>query len=387
MHVRPGDAVFRMHLVHCLGSLADVEIENGATMVALNLARRAASEAEEMLRKNPRYHPAAQGLARQLLRGAEISWDIGESARALANLDRAEAMLRGLVASHAEMPSYRSDLATAIRVRVRMESEIGRDQLDEPRLRKALALTESALRDEKDLFMNGPDTAAVYSDLATTLGRRGQPSEARALFVRALDRLNQAHARSPRDVRIRRRLARTLADRALFLRRLGQLRESLDDWDRALALAADSDVPAFHLGRATTLALASDYRAALAEAAAADRSIDDRADLWMISAQAHVMLGSTIRRDRILTRDVRAERVATQLTAAIEQIGRARRLPAYRDPRRLYHRLLDHDFDPLREERSFQLLMMDLAFPVQPFAHVTMTETMPGLGSRPPNSN
>jgi eukaryotic-like serine/threonine-protein kinase len=369
LHVRPGDAVFRMHLVNCLGSLADVEIESGATMVALNLARRAASDAEEMLRKNPRYHPAAQELARQLVRVAEMSWDIGESARALVNLDRAEAILRHLVASHAEMPNYRSDLATAIRVHVRMESEIGRDQLGEPRLREALALTESALRDEKDLFMNGPDTAAVYSDLATTLGRRGQSSEARALFVCALDRLNQAHARSPRDVRIRRRLAQTLAGRALFLRRLGQLRESLDDWDRALALAADSDVLAFHLGRATTLALSSDYRAALAEAAAADRSIDDRADLWMISAQAHVMLGSAIRRDRTLTQDSRARGVATQVAAALEQIVQARQSAAYRDARRLLHRLSDHDFDSLREQAAFQMLFWDLAFPAQPFAH------------------
>ncbi len=387
LHVRPGDAVFRMHLVNCLGSLADVEIESGATTVALNLARRAASEAEEMLRKNPKFHPAAHGLARQLVRDAEISWDIGESAHALANLDRAEAMLRGLVASHAEIPNHRSDLANTIRLRVRMESEIGRDQLDEPRLREALALTESALRNEKDLFMNGPDTAAVYSDLATTLGRHDQSSEARALFVRALDRLNQAHARSPRDVRIRRMLAQTLAARALFLRRLGELRESLDDWDRALALAAESDVLAFHLGRATTLSLSSDYRAALAEAAAADRSIDDRADLRMISAGVHAAISSAIRRDRSLTEDARARGVATQLAAALEEIGQAMQSAAYRDARRLLHRLGDHDFDPLREQPRFRSLSMDLAFPAQPFAHGTMTETMPGLGSRPPNSN
>ncbi len=306
LHVRPGDAVFRMHLVDCLGSLADVEIESGATTVALDLARRAASEAEEMLRKNPKYHPAAQGLARQLVRDAEISWGIGESAHALANLDRALAILRGLVASHAEIPNYRFDLANTIRAHVRLDSEIGRDQLDERLLREALALTESALRDEMDLFMNGPDTAAVYSDLATTLGRHGQSSEARTLFVRALDRLDQAHARSPRDVRISRTLAQTLAARALFLRRLGALRESLADWDRALALAGDSDVLAFHLGRATTLSLSGDYRAALAEAAAADRSIDDRADLRMISAQAHAILSSAIRHDRSLTQDARA---------------------------------------------------------------------------------
>jgi len=341
LHVRPGDVIFRMHLVTCLGSLADMERESGSTTVALNLARRGGSEAEETLRINPKYHPAAQGLAGQLLRDAEISWDIGESDRALANLDRAEAILRDLVASHAELPKYRSDLAATIRVRVRMDSEIGRGRNDEPRMREALALTDSALRDDPDLVMNLPDTVALYSDLATTLGRRGQPAEARALFTRALDRLDQARTRSPRDARVRRMLAQTLAARAEFLGRLGQFRESLEDWDRALSLAADTDLPEFRLGRAATLSRTSDYRAALAEAAAADRSMNDRGDLHMNSALAHALLSNAIRRDRSLTQDARAEGAAIQLTAAFQQICQARRSPAYRDSRRFYHRLGD----------------------------------------------
>ena len=369
MHVRPGDVIYQRHLLDCLGFLAVVEIEGGATTPALNLARRGVSAAEEMLRINPKYHPASQGLADQLLRDAEISWDIGESDRALANLVRAEAILRGLVASHPEMTKYRSALATTILVHARMDSEIGRDRDHDPRLRDAVALAESALRDDPDLIMNLPGTTALYSDLATTLGRRDQPAEARVLFARVLDRLEQARTRSPRDRRIRGTLARTLAARAGFLGRLGQLRESLDDWDRAMALAADTDVLAFRLGRRNQpSSRSSDYRSALADVTTADRSIDDRADLRIASALSHVALSDAIRRDRSLTRDVRAEGVATQLTAAFEQIGQARRLPAYRDPRRLYHRLSDHDFDPLREERSFQLLMMDLAFPAEPFA-------------------
>jgi serine/threonine protein kinase/tetratricopeptide (TPR) repeat protein len=369
LHVRPGDSVFGMHLVICLGSLADVESESGATILALNLTRRAAIEAEEILRKNPKFHPAAQGLARELVSDAELSWEIGDSARSLANLDRAEAFLRTLVASQPEVPDHRALLATTIRVRVRMEREIGRDHEDEGRLREALDLTESALRADPELVMNVPSTASVYSDLATTLGRRGQAAEARALFGRALDRLDQAQTGSPRDVRIRRTLAQSLAARAEFWARSGQLRESLADWDRALALAAETDVLALRLGRATTALLSNDYRAALAEAGAVDRSIDDRDNLRLASVVAHAQLSSAIRRDQSLTPDARALGVATELAAALDQIGRARRSPAYRDPRRLYHRLRDHDFDPLRELPAFRIILMDLAFPEQPFAH------------------
>jgi tetratricopeptide (TPR) repeat protein len=326
-------------------------------------------EAEAICRINPSYHLASQGLARQLVRDAELSWDIGESDRALANLDRALASLRHLIASHPELSNYRSDLATTILIQVRMESEIGRDRDDETRLGEAIALIESALRDDPNLVMNLPHAAGLYAALATTLGRRGRPAEARSLFVRAVDRLDQARARSPRDALIRRMLGQTLAARAEFLRRLGLLRESLDDWDRALALTGDADLVAFRLGRAATLSLSSDYRGALAEAATADRSIGDRANLRITSALAHAVLFNAIRRDRSLTEEARAEGVATQLAAALEQIAQARRSPAYGDGRRLYHRLGDHDFDPLREQPAFRILLMDLAFPAQAFAH------------------
>ena len=39
-----------------------------------------------------------------------------------------------------------------------------------------------------------------------------------------------------------------------------------------------------------------------------------------------------------------------------------------RDNRRLYRTLSNREFDPLREQPSFRLLMMDLRFPAQPFA-------------------
>ena len=236
---------------------------------------------------------------------AQISWNRGESDRAFAALDRAESVLRQLVASYPGLPNYRSDLATTIRIRVLMDSEIGRERGGEARLREAVSIAESVLRDDPDQIWYLEAAGAVYSDLATTLGRRGQGAEARTLFVRALDRLDQARARSPRDARIRRLLARALAARAEFMGRLGQLGESLDDWDRATTLATDIDILEFRLGRATSLARSSDYRSALADVTAADRSIDDRANLRIGSALSHAALSDAIRRDRSLTRDVR----------------------------------------------------------------------------------
>jgi tetratricopeptide (TPR) repeat protein len=215
-----------MHLIECLGVLADVESESLKPTLALALARRAVSEAEEILRINPKYHPASHGLASQLLREAEISSDIGESDRALANMDRAETIFRQLVASYPDVTGYRFDLAATIRVRVQMESEIGRDHAADPRLREATSIAESALRDDPNQVLNLAGMAALYSDLGAILGRRDE-AEARSLFTRALKLLEEARIRSPKDEEIRRTLVQTLASHAGFLGRVGAERESL----------------------------------------------------------------------------------------------------------------------------------------------------------------
>ena len=92
----------------------------------------------------PQVSSASHGLAGQLLRDAEISWEH----RRIRSCPR-ESGSRGSDPSPTgrvlpRIARYRSDLATTIRVHVRMDSEIGRDHDDEPRLREAMALTESA---------------------------------------------------------------------------------------------------------------------------------------------------------------------------------------------------------------------------------------------------
>ena len=86
-----------------------------------------------------------------------------------------------------------------------------------------------------------------------------------------------------------------------------------------------------------------------------------------MSAAFHAAVLGAISRDSSLSQAARAAGVAAHLEAALDSIGQARWTPAYRDPRRLYRILADHEFDPLRAHPVFQLLMMDLGFPAQPF--------------------
>ncbi len=367
-HVRPGDAGFAMHLVECLGMLSEVEIERSATAPALNLARRAVAEADEILAINPKYHPASNALAHQLLREAEIAWNVGESDHALANLDRAEAILRQLVGAFADLPSYRADLAAAIRVHIQRNSEIGRDDRAEARLREAASIMESVLRDDPNQVSNQTTAASVYSDLGAALGRRDQSEEARSLFGRALKLLDPASRRSPADEQVRRILIQTLSSRAEMLARLGLLRESLADWDRALTLPAGAATAEVRLRRACVIARTGDYSAASTSDADAKGTEADRAKLLIRYAVLHACVLGAISRDSALSPSARAAGVAAQLEASLDLIGQARRTLAYRDARRLRHALADHEFDPLRAYADFRLLMKDLALPADPFA-------------------
>ncbi len=279
--IRPSDVVFRMHLIQCLGQLADVENDRGDAVAAETIALRALSEAEETLSINPKYHPAADGVARMLLSEAEIAWDHSNHDRTLVNLDRAEAILRGLVASQPEVINYRFNLAGVIRARVQMDSETGHEREAERRLREAIDLTEAGLRGDPGEIMNIPQAAALYSDLAALLCRRDQTTEGAALFDKALNMLERARKRSPRDERIKRVTAQTLAAHAGFLARSGKLQDSL---------------------------------------------------------------------------------------AALERIRQMGISFPQAESRRLRRTLASHEFDRLREQPVFKLVMMDLSLPAQPFA-------------------
>jgi tetratricopeptide (TPR) repeat protein len=280
--IRPGDVTHQAHLMHCLGLLADVATLEMRSEPASLFARRARLEAEEILQTNPKYHPASHGVAQQLLRQAEFAWDAGELASGLAEIDRAEQILRTLVASYPEPPRYRAELAGAIRARVRFEEKLGRRSDVERRLREAASIAESVRHDDPDQIESLTGAAAVFYALAAAL-KPGDAKESQSLFGRARDLLEEARRRSPTDQHIRRTLAEALVSHAAFLARTGKPRESM---------------------------------------------------------------------------------------AALDLIPRAGLVYTPRDRRELGRALSAAEFDRLRDQPALKLLMMDLAFPSEPFAEL-----------------
>jgi tetratricopeptide (TPR) repeat protein len=276
---------------------------------------------------------------------------------------RAEAILRSLVAAYPDLTQYRHDLANTIRALARTDREIGQHRGAESRLREALAIAETVQREDSGHLSNIALVGILHGDLAALQGAEGRPADARPMFTRAVDLLDQARARSPEDARIRRTLVEVLAARAEFLGRLELVPESLADWDKALALAAGDDVLDVRLGRAALLSRSGAARTALADAAAAEREATDRPRLLIRLAVVYAQVSRAKSHDPALSFVARASGTAAEFRRAMDLIKRARGAPAYRDSRRLLHALAASEFDPLRGHAEFQLLLMDLAFP------------------------
>ena len=163
-----------------------------------------------------------------LLGDADLSFEIGERDHALANVKRAESVLRQLIASYPDVAGYRNDLASTIRIRVRLESESGRVEGAESRLREAASIAESVVRDDPDHVTNMTAAASVYSDLGAVLGRLAQPAASQSAFSQAFKLLDEARRRSPQDKEIRARVAETLVSHAECLAREHKVQEALE---------------------------------------------------------------------------------------------------------------------------------------------------------------
>jgi tetratricopeptide (TPR) repeat protein len=205
----------------------------------------------------------------------------------------------------------------------------GKPREAEAECRKALAIFQ-ALADEN------PDDAIVRDGVASSLvylGRAvhsvGRPAEARSDYERAIALFEQAVLQNPAGAWHRYMLACALRRRGLILRDLGDPAGAAADTQRALALC-DGPGP---------------------------RSVEEVFE----TACSHAMLG------------VLAGRAGSGVSAAEgeeeggKSIERLRRAVAMGYRNRIELRL-ESALESLRSRNEFQLLMMDVAMPADPFA-------------------
>src|SRR5262249_25631517 len=126
-------------------------------------------------------------------------------------------------------------------------------------------------------------------------------------------------------------------------------------------------IPALTAGRAMALAYAGETRRALAAIADVPRVGRYSGFVFYDEACILALAAASAAKDGEIPQDKREELGEQHAARAMSDLAAARRTGYFRDASKVALIRSDHDLDPLRPRPDFQRLVMDLAFPADPF--------------------
>jgi tetratricopeptide (TPR) repeat protein len=240
-------------------------------------------------------------------------------------------------------------------------------------LRRAVAIQRKLADDNPTVTQFRFDLANSQCNLGELQAETGQLAEALATFRLAVAILQQLADDNPAVSRFHVRLAATYAGLAHVLRDLGRTSEARDGYERAVAigqklLESNPDVPsnrsalASHLRQLGLLRPPAEAVADARRAAALYEGLPARSgEEWYELACCHAALAGAAGSEGS---GIPAAAGETEVQRAIELLHRAV-AEGYRNAKAIQG---EASLDALRHRRDFQLLMMDLAMPTEPFA-------------------
>jgi serine/threonine-protein kinase len=304
-----------------------------------------------------------------------VHGSLGGSYSAMGRLPEIEEHERAALAIFEELGAAHPEITSYQMYQALFHRNLGETYLRMGRLAQAEASLKAALARREKLAAAHPERleyVAYVGSSETSLGalaeRRGDPAAALGWYGRSIALLDDALRREPRHMLSRLFLERAFWGRAEALSRLGRHAEAIADCDRALGLDDGSEGDQIRLDRAIVLARAGDHARSLAEAdpLARSRTIPpaDRAyKLARLFARAAAAIGDDPKVAEI-DRASRADMIAAR---AVGQLGQARHAGSFGNPESIVELRTDPDLNPLRARRDFQLFLMDVTFPADPF--------------------
>jgi eukaryotic-like serine/threonine-protein kinase len=360
--------------------LGNIENDLGRPVESENAFRKALELLEDLAHNYPgvTQYQSDQATAWNCL--ADLQRRVGRSAEAMASWERALAANQMLVRSYPDIARYRAALARVAHNLGTVQSEVGRPAEAKVSYGNAAGLREALVRDHPDVPLYRDELAGTYNNLGNLLRDDGKPTEARHVFEQAValkDRLVLDH---PDIAEYRSSLGVSLTNLGFLLTQIGKPSDGLPPIQRAVAIQEGlvhdyPDVVDYRQGLASSAGGLGSLQSHAGRKAEALRSLRRALELWATVelvqpgdlynlACVHSQCGALIGGGRRpLSPEERVERDShwEQAMAAL------RRALAARAAVSAWLRQ-DPDLDPLRSREDFRLLMMDLAFPADPFS-------------------
>jgi eukaryotic-like serine/threonine-protein kinase len=373
----PGFTEFRNSLADSLNNIGNLKSDTDKPVEALESYRRALAIQQKLADDNPAVSEFQSRLAASHNNIGTLQADTGHSAEALESHRRAVAIRQKLADDNPAVTEFRSRLADSHYNIGLLQSRAGKPDQALDSYRRTVAIYQKLADDNPAVTEFRSGLADGHTDIGWILMQNGKATEAVAEFSREEAIRTRLVRDNPSEPVYRERLANCQTNTASALLRLGRSAEARTLYRRAVglreALVTDHpETPAFRVGLGESLLRSGQARrdeddaaGAAADWRRADALLEGvlalRPDFTFLHACCHSSLSWAAGRPGS---GVSAGEAGAEAAKALALLRRAAAMglsdgATYRNETAL---------DPLRGLADFRLLMMDLAFPAEPFA-------------------
>ncbi len=332
--------------------------------------KRAEALDRELIQGHPEEHAIRDHLARVLINLGSILDPAFRRAEIESAYDQALAIVRKLVVDQPRVVEYQSELAALMTSLGTLHAQTGRPDQAEAANEEAIAIRRRLTDDHPDRVDFADDLGLSYYSMSYIKQWKQDFQGAYDWANRAIQVFEASLRREPRRDDIKELLGFAFHARAQALTDQHRAAEALRDWDRAIELAdkGGERIPGLMASRALVIAYQGDTRRAVAAIAAVPRTGPDSGVIIYNEACILALAAAAAANDVTSSPEHRAALVEQYAARAMSALTEARRVGYFGDASKVANIRTDRDVDPLRARPDFQVLLLDLAFPTDPFA-------------------
>jgi serine/threonine-protein kinase len=362
----PNDPQLQQHVAASYETLGSLYYSLGRHREAEPLLKEAMAIQDRLVRTHADETDFQQDLASTHNNLGNLYSDTGRFREAEAPYRAALATLKRLAETHPLVPEYQQRLAGGYNNLGLLYRDLHQVDRAEASMREALAIREKLADAHPELVVYSVDASSTYINLGHLLRDTGRAAGALEWYARAIQKLDEALARDPRETTARLFLRSAHWGRAAALGKLGRYSQAIGDWDRAIELDNGQLRSTLRLLRADALAHGGDHVRATAEAneLAAEPGTGGNALYNMACVCA--LSASAAARDPKLAAGERAKCAEACASRAVALLTRAFAGGFLQKKTEVDHMKKDTDLEALRQRPDYQKLLAEIEAKLTP---------------------
>jgi serine/threonine-protein kinase len=365
----PALTQFRSFLANHHNNLGNLLKATGRPAEAESEYRRALAIRQKLADDNPAVTQFRDALAGSHGNLGFLLSNAGRPAEAEAEFRRALPLFQKLADEHPKRIDSHASLANVHQLLGVFYSENGRLEEGEASLKQALGIRKRLAAEHSDLVELALALAKTYGQMAYVQRSRGDLQGDYDWLTRGTRLLEDILRRAPTYTPARKYLPYQLSYGIKGSARLGRHAEAIADCDRAIALLDGEERDRVRILRVLALARSGDHARAAVEAdALAEATTIPVGERSYAFACADALASAAARNDPNMEPAERSKRSEQLAARSMLLLARSRIAGFFRDPAQINQLEKDPDFDSLRSRPDFRALLLDVAFPADPFA-------------------